>query len=130
MSVLAVIAAPRFWGGGFDEARLFDEASSALRYAQRSAISMQRTVCASFTATTLTLTYDATYGSTTCGAAGLLGPGGAPAPYTVTAQGSATFTAFPASFTFDRVGRPSAAQTITVSGGRQILVEAESGYVH
>jgi MSHA pilin protein MshC len=128
LGILSAVAVPRFWGSEYDQARFYDEATSALRFAQRSAVAMQRTVCVTFTATTVTLTYDSNYGTSAC-AVNLPGPGGAPAPYTVSAQGAASFAPVPTNFNFDRVGRPSLAQTITASG-RAIVVEPESGYVH
>jgi len=113
-----------------------------LRYPQSTALATQRTVCAAFTATSVTLTYDNSAWSptisTTCNT-NLVGPSGNPAPYTITAQGSATFSAPPASVKFDRLGRPydnagvllSSAQTVTVTGySTSITIEAESGYVH
>ncbi len=134
IGVLAAIAGPRFLRTGFDEARFAQESTSALRYAQSAALAMQRTVCVTATATSLTLQYVGTYGVTNCAdpsVTGLMPPGGGAAPYQVTASGSVVFTAgAPASFSFDRAGRPSAAQALTVTGGAQIFVEAESGYVH
>jgi MSHA pilin protein MshC len=127
LAILSVVALPRFWGSEYEEARFHDETTAALRFAHRSALAMQRTVCVAFTATTVTLTYDPNYGTAAC-APGLPGPGGAPAPYTVTAEGSASFSAVPTNFNFDRLGRASLGQSITVAG-RTIVVEAESGYV-
>jgi MSHA pilin protein MshC len=128
LGVLSAVALPRFSGSEYDQARLHDETTAALRFAHRTAVAMQRTVCISFTATTVVLTYDPVYGGVACGAP-LAGPGGAPAPYTVTAQGAAAFSPVPANFNFDRVGRTSLAQTI-IASGRAIVVEAETGYVH
>ena len=128
LGVLSAVALPRFWASEYDEARLHDETTAALRFAHRTAVAMQRTVCVSFTATTVILTYDPVYGNAACTTA-LPGPGGAPAPYTVTAQGAAAFSPVPSNFTFDRLGRASVAQTIMASG-RAIAVEAETGYVH
>lgn len=128
-AIIAAVAIPRFVSSGFDEARFYQETGAALRYAQRTAATVQRTVCVAFSATTVTLTYASTYGSSTCDTS-LVGPGGAAAPYTVTAQGSAGFSPTPTDFSFDRIGRPSAAQTISLNDGRQIVIETESGYVH
>lgn len=128
--VLAAVALPRFSATtyGYDELRLYDQTVAALRYAQNTAVAHQRTVCATFTATQLTLTYAAAYGSVVCGT-GLTPPGGGTAPYTVLAQGSASY-AGAADFNYDRVGRPSIALPMTIAiGGRQIVVEAETGYV-
>ena len=129
MGVMAAIALPKFSASAYgeDEIRLYDQTFAALRYAQRAATTMQRNVCATFTSTQLTLTYGATYGAA-CGP-GLVGPGGEAAPYKVTAQGSTSYTAA-TTFSFDRVGRPSAGQTISISGGKQMVVESETGYVH
>jgi len=129
IGVLAAVALPKFSASsyGADEVRLYDQTFAALRYAQRAAATMQRNVCATFTSTQLTLTYGPTYGSA-C-STGLVGPGGETPPFKVTAQGTTTYTAA-STFSFDRVGRPSAGQTITISGGKQIVVESETGYVH
>ena len=129
MGVLAAVALPKFSATAYgeDELRFYDQTFAALRYAQRAATAMQRNVCATFTSTQLTLTYGAAYGGA-CNT-NLVGPGGETAPYKVTAQGSTTYTSA-ITFSFDRVGRPSAGQTITISGGKQIVVESETGYVH
>jgi MSHA pilin protein MshC len=129
MGVLAVVVMPRFWGSTFDDARFFDESITALRHAQRSALTMQRTVCVGLTGTTVTLTFDATYGGATCPGANLPRPDGA-SPYLVTAPGGGGFIGVPASFRFDRVGSPSAAQTLSLSGGHQIVIEPVTGHVH
>lgn len=133
VGVLAAVAAPRVGliGTSYDEAKLHDQALAALRYAQKSAIAMQRTVCVAFTGgTTLSLTYDATYGGTTCPGTALPPPAGGTGAtaYTVVRQGSAVFTAA-SDFNFSRTGRPSAGQTITITGGKTIVIEAETGYV-
>ncbi len=128
VSILAVVAIPRLWGSGYDESRLYDATIAALRYAHRAAVTSQRTVCASFSATQLTLTYDPNYGGTTC-SANLVSPGSGATPYTVTAPGSTSYTSF-SNFYFDRVGTPSTGQTIVLSGGQSIVVETVSGYVH
>jgi len=124
MGVLAIVVVPRFWSSGFDESRLYSETAAALRFAQKSALAMQRTVCVTFSATTVTLSYDSNYATAVCNTPLVAPDGGA---YVVNAGGGTTLAA--ASFTYDRTGRPSAGQTITVSGGRQLFVEAVSGYV-
>ena len=136
--IVAAVGLPKLWGQGYDESAFAQETAGALRYAQKSALAMQRTVCATFTATSLTLRYLSTYGDTTCLASspGLIPPGGGPAPYVVTAQHGGTFTSsasynpVPASFYFDRTGAPSAGQTITFNDGSALVVESGSGYVH
>jgi MSHA pilin protein MshC len=125
--VLAVVAIPRFSRSTFDDAQLYDETLAALHYAQRTGMAYQRTVCVTFTGgNQLSLTYASVYGSSTCSTS-LVPPGGNSATYVLTAPGSSTYTAA-ASFSFDRVGRPSSGQTITLSSGRTIVIEAETGY--
>jgi MSHA pilin protein MshC len=131
MGVLAIVVMPRLWDNTFSEARFFDESITALRYAQRSALTMQRTVCVAFTGTTtITLTFDNAYGGTTCPGTNLPRPDGA-TQYVVAAPNGVGFTVAPTSFRFDRVGTPNVAQTLNVSGGgQQIVIEAVTGHVH
>jgi MSHA pilin protein MshC len=125
--VLAAVAIPRFSRGMFDDAQLYDQTLAALHYAQRTAMAYQRTVCVTFTGgNQLSLTYASAYGSASCNT-NLVPPAGNTATYVLTAPGSATYTGA-ASFNFDLVGRPSAGQTITLSSGKTIIVEPETGY--
>jgi MSHA pilin protein MshC len=126
-AVLAAVAIPRLTRGTFDDAQLYDKTLAALHYAQRAAMAYQRTVCVTFTGgNQLSLTYASVYGSAICNT-NLVSPGGTSPTYVLTAPGSSTYTAA-ASFSFDRVGRPSAGQTITLSSGKTITLEAETGY--
>ena len=135
-AILAVVAIPRLTRSGFDEGRLFDETEAALRYAQRTALATQRTVCVYVTATSVTLRYRSSYGDTGCNPAtdaslpspGAVNPAGT---YTVTRQGSAALSPSSLNFYFDRIGKPSFAsnQALTV-GTRSLTIEAETGYVH
>ena len=130
VGILAAVAVPRFSATtyGFDELKFHEQTLAALRYAQHTAVATQRTVCATFTGgTQLKLTYAPAYGVTAC-SADLTPPGGSAPPYTVTAPSGLTYTGA-TDFTYDRTGRPSAGQTISMSGGRQVVIEAETGYV-
>jgi MSHA pilin protein MshC len=127
MSVLAVVGLPRVWGTAFSEVAFYDDTLAALRFAQRTAVAQQRTVCATFTATQLSLTYASAYGSNTCGPA-LVRPA-TTSQYVVAAPSSLSYTAA-TSFQFDLLGVPNTGQTITLSGGKTITVEADTGYVH
>lgn len=132
VGVLAVVALPRFssTSTAYDDFRLYDETVAALRFAQRSATAMQRTVCVTFDVTNrqLSLTYATTYGSASCTPT-LPPPGGTggATSYVVTAQGAAVYSGA-TNLSFDRVGRPSVPQTITI-GSRTITIETETGYV-
>jgi MSHA pilin protein MshC len=126
-AVLAAVAIPRLTRGAFDDSQLYDETLAALHYAQRTAMAYQRTVCVTFVGNNqLTLKYTSAYGLSTCDQ-NLPPPAGNTAAYLVTAPGSATYTAH-VDFNFDRVGRPSTGQTISLSSGKTITVEAETGY--
>lgn len=130
LGILAALVVPRFLGGyGFHDLGFADETRALLRYARQAALARQRTVCVSFTASSATLTYAAAYGSAVCDT-GLPAPSGSPVPYQASGRGAAAFSPTPANFSFDRLGRPSAAQSVAVVGAAPITVEAETGYVH
>lgn len=126
LGILAAVAVPRFFDRNiFDSRGFYDQVLSTLRYAQKTAVAQHRFVCVSFTANSITLTSGT---SAACGS-NLSGPAGQ-TPYIVTAEGDATLSGA-ANFSFNALGRASAAQDITVSGyPTHILVEAETGYVH
>ena len=137
LGILAAMAAPRFFDRDTFESRgFYDQVISTLRYAQKAAIAQRRFVCAAFSANSVTLTYDPVAPSsshlamTACpGGSNLTGPTGV-VPYSVSSS-TASFTALPAAFYFDALGKPSASGVIAVSGyATPITVEAETGYVH
>lgn len=151
VGILAAVATPKLVGG-YHEAAFAEEVTAALRYAQRSAVTMQRTVCVTLgtTPSTVTLNYLTNYGDANCASdpsSGLVAPGGGAGAYVVDAQHGSTFassasftgltvggtsTAFPYVLSFNRAGSPSAAGNVvlTVNGGTTITTEAISGYVH
>jgi MSHA pilin protein MshC len=128
--VLAAVAIPRFTGVDSFASRGFsDEAIGIVRYAQKIAIAWRGTpifVCV-------------TASSVSAGTAA-----GCPTPLTHPATGGSLTASAPSgvtlspagNFTFDGLGRPSGVQTITLTStiagdpARQIVVEAETGYVH
>jgi MSHA pilin protein MshC len=156
-AVLMAVAAPKFLSVGSDDRAFAEETASALRYAQRSALAMQRTVCAALTTTTVTLNYDSAYIASSCTASAcgtaLPGPGGGPGAggataYVVNAQHGRTFAsattitapATPATISFDRCGRPTGVATTTLGDGRKVInismsgqlrvqIDSETGYV-
>lgn len=127
VGILAVYAAPRFLGSSVFQSRGFsDQVQASLRYAQKVAIAQHRFVCVNIASNSLTLSLGAT---NTCGTNLQSLSGGT--SYTITAPSGITVAN--ASFTFDVIGRPSAAQSIAVTGGGMtttIIVEAETGYVY
>ena len=129
IGILAAVVAPRFaTRAEFDVFGYSESARQALRFAQKSAIAKRRTVCAVSASNSLSFTFGTSYGAA-CSQA-LLDPASSSA-YTLAAPSGVTISA--ASFSFDPLGRPSAAQSLSVVGGNStvnIVVEAETGYVH
>lgn len=130
VGILAVAALPRFWDRDvFNSRGFYDETLSALRYAQKTAIAQRRNVCAIFTANSLTLSIASANGVAAACDTPLAGPKGS-TPFTVSG-GSINYSATPANFQFDALGRPSLGQTINVTGSPlNIVVTPETGYVH
>jgi MSHA pilin protein MshC len=128
--IVAAVAVPRLIGTRtVDSIALQEETRAALRYAQKSAVALRRTVCVSFTIDSVTLRTASSFGTTTC-TLDLFGPGGETA-YQVKGRGGAQFASVPGSFRFDAAGAPDAAQSIAMAGGSgTIIVEAGTGYVH
>lgn len=134
IGILAVFVAPRLFDANAFKSRGFaDQVQASLRYAQKAAIAQNRTVCAAFTNNSVTLSIGVT---TACGTP-LQSPTG-DASYIINAPSGIVFSAVPAAFSFDTLGRPfdalgkpSAAQIINVTGATNaITIEAGTGYVH
>lgn len=130
VGIVAITALPRFANRTVFESRGFaDQVQASLRYAQKIAIAQRRFVCVAFVngpPANVTLTIGAT---TACGN-NLSSPDGS-ASYSINAPAGIGFSGAPVNFRFDALGRPSAGQTIAISGApSSIVVEAETGYVH
>ncbi len=127
IGVLAAVALPRFIGrDGFDARGFHDKAAAIVRLAQKTAVAWRGNVFVCVTATQIS--------------AGT--PADCSTPLTNPVSGGNAVEVAPAgvtlnvtSFSFDRLGRPSAAATITFTStipgdiNRQISVAAETGYV-
>ena len=131
--LLAAIALPRMMGpSGFDSRGFYDAATGVVRYAQKTAIAWRRTIHVCVTATPPQVVS----ASTAAGCATPLTHPSTGGSLTATAPSGVTLAVAPAgNFTFDGLGRPSAAKTITLTSTiagdppRQIIVTAETGYV-
>lgn len=135
LGILAVIAIPRLSGGsGFDDRRLREETVSALRFAQKTAIASRRVTCASFPDTThLSVKVESSPGAGDCATGSAL-PGPDGTALAVAASYRASYSSTPvSSITFDGLGRPNAAASISITNlpaSLAIAVEAETGYVY
>jgi len=129
IGVLAAVATPRFFDNNAVQARGFvDQVQAALRYAQKEAIAQHRFVCATFTASTVTLTIGAT---NACGTS-LDNPAGS-STYVLTAPPNITFATTPTNFNFNALGQPNPGTfgvINTIPTPTTITVEAVTGYVH
>jgi MSHA pilin protein MshC len=128
IGILGVFVAPRLNLTTFRETGFYQQAFSAIRYAQKQAIASGCTVNVTINTTQCLLTWAGVPAPPDCPVNGtnITNPASGKNNFCTdsTAAGSPG-----ASFSFDHIGRPSAAQTITF-GSRTILVEAETGYVH
>lgn len=137
IGILAVAVIPRFVDNQAFNGRGFsDETLAALRYAQKAAIAQRRNVCVAFTATTVTLTMANVAGNIALAPCNtpLTSPTGV-SPFVVTARSGISFSGTPANFSFNALGQPSTAATVTmnISDGSTtwtVTLERETGYVH
>ena len=133
LAVLAAVGLPRMLDLGGLQARGFhDQTLTLLRHAQKAAVAQRRTVCATFTSSSLALAIDADENASTgdngCEAA-LAGPSGATDGIIQAASGQ-QYQNFPAVIVFDPLGRPDAGQTVRVAGASApIIVEPATGFV-
>lgn len=127
IGALAAFAVPRFMGrDSFDSRGFYDKAVAVVRLAQKTAVAWRRNVYVCVSATQVTAGAAAGCGTP------LTNPVNG-AAVTETAPPGVTLNAV--TFSFDRLGRPSVASTITFSTTipgditRQIAIAAETGYV-
>jgi MSHA pilin protein MshC len=138
IGILAAFAAPRFFGNhGFEERGFHDEVLFALRFAQKVAIAQRRLVCVQFPDNkTVRLRISSAYPAAACDT-DLAGPDGT-TPYTISATANTkyrnadvTLSPVPATVSFDPLGKPNAAATVSVANfPTAITVAAETGYVY
>lgn len=119
VGILAVYAMPRLTGGTMYAALAFhDDTVSALRFAQKSAVSHRRLVCANLTQTSVSLTIAGTNdpATTPSCAVALNDPSGNPTYANSSDATNVKFLAFPATIYF----QPSGAVTSDLPGATAI----------
>ena len=134
VGIIAAISAPRFVGvDAFDARGSYGTLTSALRYAQKTAIAQRRTVYANVntSARTVCLGYTSNCSSAVIDPATQAG-------YAKTLSSNVTITASTSTIGFDGLGRPvpNSAATFTIQNAivpaestRTITVEQDTGYV-
>jgi MSHA pilin protein MshC len=135
LGILAVAVLPRMSDSSTFRAEAFQsEVVAALRYAHKSAISHRRLVCATLTASTVTLTIASANGATACDTA-LSGPDGANA-YASASSDLISPTVGPLYFqpsgivTSDGAGSAIANYTVGITGATSVTVVGATGYVY
>jgi MSHA pilin protein MshC len=126
LGILAVVALPRFFDrSDFDTLKLYDECMAATRHAQKLAVAQHANVFVLVGANSLSACFDAA-----C-ATKVTNPGTGSA-LVLRAPRGVTLSATTSSFSFDALGKPSAAVTVNIAGAslRTFMVEPETGFVH
>jgi MSHA pilin protein MshC len=124
-AILAAIAIPQFNLREIDAAWFHEQVRSGVRYAQRTAVAQRRCVFVSVTASQVSLLYGDPACAITATPVTDLATNQA---FVLTAPTGVTLGAAPNPFSFNGLGQPSAAASVTVDG-KTVTVNAESGYV-
>ena len=132
MGILAAIAVPRLMSSkGFASRGFYDEAQAVVRFAQKTAIAWRRSVVVCISASEISAISNAD-----CAAPVPINhPTSGVALKSIAPDGVTLSSVPPGSFSFNGMGSPSAAVTITLTStitgdpARQIIVAAETGYV-
>jgi MSHA pilin protein MshC len=124
-AILAAIAIPQFNLREIDAAWFHDQVRSGVRYAQRTAVAQRRCVFVSVTATKLSLLYGDAGCAITATPVTDLATNQA---FELTAPAGVTLGAAPNPFSFNGLGQPSSAASVSVDG-KTVTVNAETGYV-
>jgi len=128
IGVLAAVVIPRLSLQGYREQGFFNQSLSAIRFAQKQAVSSGCHVQVQIDSTGCFLSWTgAPGGSCPAGGTPITNPVGASANFCADSEpaGSPNVT-----FTFDNIGRPIGGSQVISQGSRTITVEAETGYAH
>lgn len=128
LGIIAVVAMPRMSAGDDILAAEFrDKAVSSLRYAQKAANSHRRLVCASFTASSLSLQIARQKGVSSCDT-DLPIPGAGANVVSSRNPASVVFSPVPAALSFQPDGT-AADQTLLIGGQPPIVIVGATGHV-
>lgn len=132
LGIISAIALPRLMGNDMAGPAFRAELVSALRYAQKTAVSHRRLVCATVTASAVSLRIAAQSGVTACDTDLALpdGSGSYASKDSAVAASAVTLFFQPAgTITSDGAGATTASGTITVTGLTAIAYQGATGYV-
>lgn len=124
-AILAAITIPQLNLRDIDATWFHEQVRSGVRYAQRTAVAQRRCVFVSVTPTQLSLLYGDPACAITATPVMELARSQA---FVLNAPTGITLSAAPNPFSFNGLGQPSAAATVSVSG-KTVTVNAETGYV-
>ncbi len=132
IGILSVVVLPRLDVlDGFDQLGYRDRVKATLEYARKSAVAQRRNVRVQINSSVTTVTVEQATPEGDVGTPGSYAALNLPGSNTNTFNPPSGVTLTPnVTLTFDPLGKPSAAATLTVSGSGNITVEAETGYVH
>ena len=130
VAILAAYALPKLNLDLFRQSGYSQQAAAAIRYAQKQAIASGCEIDVSITATGCTLNWSNPSASANCPAdnTAIPNPGSGANNFCASSTPGSTAN-LPANFSFDKIGRPSAAQSMNL-GDKTLKVEAETGYTH
>lgn len=132
LGIVSAVALPRLMGNSMAGPAFRDELVSALRYAQKTAVSHRRLVCATVAANAVTLSIASASGSNVCNTPLPLPDGST--SYTskdsaITATSSTLFFQAAGTITSDGAGAATTSGSIAVTGQTAIAIQGATGYV-
>ena len=138
LGILSVVVLPKFGTSTtYQASSFYDQVRAALQYAQKTAVSHRRLVCATLTNTSVTLTIASATAATSCPTTLLPPPGGG--SVFATSPNAATVTVTPAAVVYfqpsgqvssDAPGASISNFSFTVTGMTAISVQGTTGYVN
>jgi MSHA pilin protein MshC len=132
LGIISAIAIPRLMGNDMAGPAFRAELVSALRYAQKTAVSHRRLVCAVVTANAVTLTIASQGNSVACNTSLALPDGStsySSKDSAVTASATTLYFQPAGTITSDGAGSTITSGAITVTGLTSIAVQGATGYV-